>query len=72
MSRKIEAIYKGKSVVFDRPDIGETVDLDFDGIALIQAINGDGEMDVTGQGMDGRGSPLGDKECNEVSFRLLP
>jgi len=69
---KMKATYKGHIVRFNLPYTGNTVDLDFNGIAMIQAAHVKHNtfhcrMELTGKAMDGRGVIL-EVDQNEVFF----
>jgi len=68
---RVEAIYKDKKVNFVLPPKEHNIDIDFEGMAMIQAIHvGYGEMKLTGNAMDGYGIPL-KLSPTDVTFKVL-
>jgi len=70
MSRDIHmrAEMRGIEIEFIMPNIGEFIDLDFNGHYLVEALNDNGEMRVTGLGMNGYGDRI-DIEERDVKFK---
>jgi len=60
MSRDIHmmADMGGLETEFIVPHIGETADLEFYGLYVVEAINDNGEMRITGRGKNGHGETL--------------
>jgi hypothetical protein len=75
VSIRVKAIYGVFTADFIMPSIYNekecnTVDIDFEGQARIEARNIDGEMKITGRGVDSGGFPLYISE-DDVTFTVL-
>lgn len=67
---KIKATYKDRDVEFIMPRMGDKIDLDFNGEAMIEAINENGEMLITFRAIDGYGMGLNIKQ-DDVLFKTI-